>query len=72
MAGVLATFFYDPKPDFGADPRPFVFLMAFGFVMAVIGHIVRFKLLVGLGIFIVFAATFALPLATNIFKANGG
>ena len=62
--------FYSPHPDFGTDPRPFVFLMAFGFVMAVVGHVARVRLLVGLGIAIVFAATFAIPLVTNVVKSN--
>ena len=44
--------------------------MAFGFVMAVFGHIVRARLLIGLGIAIVFLATFALPLATNVVKSG--
>lgn len=70
LAHVLAAFFYDPKPEFGADPKPFVFLMAFGFVMAVVGHIVRARVLVAVGIVIVFAATFALPLVTNVVKSS--
>ena len=61
---------YDPHPDFGSDPRPFVFMMAFGFIMAVVGHIVRARALVGIGIGIVFLATFLLPLATNILKSS--
>lgn len=69
LVAILA-FAYDPHPDFGSDPRPFVFMMAFGFVMAVAGHIVRARLLVGLGIAIVFLATFLLPLATNILKSS--
>ena len=66
----LLAFAYDPHPDFGADPRPFVFLMAFGFIMAVVGHVVRARVLVGLGIALVFLATFLLPLATNVLKSS--
>lgn len=66
----VMAFAYDPNPDFGSDPKPFVFLMAFGFIMAVAGHIVRAKILVGTGIAIVFLATFLLPLATNVLKSS--
>lgn len=66
----LLAFAYDPHPDFGSDPRPFVFLMAFGFIMAVVGHIVRARAIVGIGIAIVFLATFLLPLATNVLKSS--
>ena len=31
------AFFYDPNPDFGADPRPFVAMMLAGFVIGVMG-----------------------------------
>ena len=57
-------------PISASDPKPFVFLMAFGFIMAVAGHIVRAKILVGTGIAIVFLATFLLPLATNVLKSS--
>jgi hypothetical protein len=66
----LLAFFYDPNPEFGSSPTPFVLLMVFGFVTAVIGHIVKSRILIGGGIGIVFLATFLLPLATNVFKAS--
>lgn len=72
MATLVAfmAFAYDPHPEFGSDPKPFVFLMAFGFIMAVFGHIVKAKVIVGVGIAIVFLATFLLPLATNVIKSG--
>jgi hypothetical protein len=62
-------FSYDPSPDFGADPRPYVALMLAGFVIGVVGHIVRARALVALGIGLIFLATFLLPLATNVLKS---
>jgi len=64
----LATFFYDPDPSFGHDPRTFVAMMLAGFVVGIGGHIFRSKLAVALGIALIFLATFLLPLATNILE----
>lgn len=62
-------FFYDPSPDFGTDPRPFVAMMLVGFVIGVVGHVTRTKALVVLGIGLIFLATFLLPLAANVLKS---
>jgi hypothetical protein len=67
---LLSAFFYNPHPDFGASPTPFVILMVGGFVVAVFGHIVKAKTLVALGIGMVFLATFLLPLVTNVLKSS--
>ena len=65
-----AGFFYDPSPDLGTDPRPFVAMMLVGFVIGVIGHVTRTKALVALGIGLIFLATFLLPLAANVLKSS--
>jgi hypothetical protein len=70
VPGLLQAFFYDPNPTFGASPTPFVILMVAGFVIGVIGHIVRAKGLVALGIGMIFLATFLLPLITNVVKSQ--
>jgi hypothetical protein len=62
-------FFYDPSPDFGTDPRPYVAMMLVGFVIGVIGHLTRTRGLVALGIGLIFLATFLLPLAANVLKS---
>jgi hypothetical protein len=67
---LLASFFYDPSPEFGANPVPFVVMMAAGFVIAVAGHIVRARSLVALGIGLIFLATFFLPLLINIARSG--
>jgi hypothetical protein len=66
----MDAFFYNPNPTFGASPTPFVVLMVAGFVVGVIGHIVRAKGLVALGIGMIFLATFLLPLITNVLKSQ--
>ena len=70
MPGLLHAFFYNPNPTFGASPTPFVVLMVVGFVIGVIGHIIRAKGLVALGIGMIFLATFLLPLITNVVKSQ--
>ena len=70
MSGLLQAFFYDPNPTFGASPTPFIVLMILGFVVGVVGHIIRAKGLVALGIGMIFLATFLLPLVTNVLKSQ--
>ena len=66
----LAAFFYDPSPEFGANPVPFVVMMGAGFVIALTGHIVRARSLVALGIGLIFLATFLLPLLINVARSG--
>jgi hypothetical protein len=70
VPGLLQAFFYDPNPTFGASPTPFIVLMVAGFVIGVIGHMVRAKGLVAVGIGLIFLATFLLPLITNVIKSQ--
>jgi hypothetical protein len=63
-------FSYDPSPDFGTDPRPFVAMMLIGFVIGVVGHVTKTKALVVLGIGLIFLATFLLPLAANVLRSG--
>ncbi|HEY7619541.1 MAG TPA: hypothetical protein VH834_07195 [Solirubrobacteraceae bacterium] len=67
---VQPAFFYDPSPEFGTDPRPFVAMMIVGFVIGIVGHITRTKALVALGIGLIFLGTFLLPLAANVLKSG--
>jgi hypothetical protein len=66
-----AAFSYDPNPNFGADPWPFVLMMLAGFAIGIAGHIVRARSLVVVGIGLIFLATFLLPLAANIMRSSG-
>ncbi len=65
------SFFYDPSPSFGSSPWPFVGLMLAGFVIGIMGHIVRSKAAVAIGIGMIFMATFLLPLLVNLSKQGG-
>jgi hypothetical protein len=69
-ASPLAAFFYDPSPEFGSNPTPFVLMMVAGFVIAVAGHIVRARSLVALGLGLIFLATFLLPLLANLARSS--
>jgi len=56
----------DDNPSFGADPTPFVIMMLAGFLIGIVGHVVRVRFLVLLGIGLIFLACFLLPLAANL------
>ena len=73
MAAALlhTAFSYDLNPDFGADPSPFVIMMLAGFVIGILGHLVRARALVAVGIGLIFLATFLLPLAANVMRSPG-
>jgi hypothetical protein len=67
---LLAAFFYDPSPEFGANPTPFVLMMAAGFAIGVAGHVMRSRSVVALGIGLIFLATFVLPLLVNLARST--
>jgi hypothetical protein len=46
----------------GPSPTPYIALMVAGFVVGVAGHLVRSRVVVGLGVLMIFAATVLLPL----------
>ena len=69
-APLLAAFFYDPSPEFGANPTPFVLMMVAGFVIGVAGHVMRSRSTVALGIGLIFLATFLLPLVLNVARSS--
>jgi hypothetical protein len=65
----LIASFLDPNagPDqsggFRVSPTFFVLLFGIGFVVGIAGHLAKSRLLVALGILIVFAATVFIPIA---------
>lgn len=69
-APAFAAFVYDPSPEFGANPTPFVVMMGVGFLVALAGHVVRSRTLVATGIGLIFLATFLLPLVLNIARSS--
>lgn len=69
-AWVLANWIPNPNPEFGSSPTPFVVLMLAGFFVAIVGHIVRVKTIIALGIGMIFLATALLPFATYLSKSG--
>lgn len=53
-------------PAFETSPWPFIITFGAGFGIGVLGHLYGSRLLVGVGITIVFVATLILPLALSI------
>jgi hypothetical protein len=45
---------------------PYVSLMIAGFAVGIVGHVVRSRWLVSIGILLIFLAALALPLALNV------
>lgn len=56
----------DQTGDFEISPSFFVVLLALGFAIGIIGHVIKSRTLVAAGVILVFAATVALPLAINL------
>jgi hypothetical protein len=54
-----------PDPRFRTDPEPYLILFGAGFLIAVFGHILKVKLMIGAGILMVFLATVLLPLVAR-------
>jgi hypothetical protein len=48
--------------DFRVSPRVFLVLLGLGFAVAAIGHLVRARLLVAIGVMLVLLATVLLPI----------
>jgi hypothetical protein len=53
----------DQSGDFRVSPSFYLVLFLVGFVIGVLGHIIKSRTLVAVGIALVFAATVALPVA---------
>ncbi len=66
LAAVLALAPLDDNPSFGTDPTPFAIMMLAGFLIGIVGHMVKVRFLVVLGIGLIFLACFLLPLAANL------
>ena len=49
------------------DDTPYLVLMVAGFIVGVLGHVFRVRLMVAVGIAMIFLATLLLPIALNLF-----
>jgi hypothetical protein len=54
--------------SFRTSPNPFVALMLAGFAVGIFGYLYGSRLVVGVGVAIVFVATLLLPLALNLYR----
>jgi hypothetical protein len=62
-AGVVLA---QATPDFETSPWPFITLFGIGFGLGVLGHLYGSRIVVGLGIAIVFCATLVIPLVVTL------
>ena len=66
---VLIADFLDPTSgpdqsgDFKVSPAFFITVFGIGFALGIVGHLAKSKLLVAVGILLVFAATVLIPIA---------
>jgi hypothetical protein len=71
ILSLLAEFELPERPDispdrrFGTDPTPYLILFGVGFLVAVLGHIMKVKVMIAAGILMVFLSTVILPLAAR-------
>lgn len=68
LGTVLANWIPDPSPDWRVSPVPYVILMLAGFVIGILGHLFKSKVMVAIGIGCIFLSCLVLPLATNLSK----
>lgn len=68
-ARLIGSFIPDPDPSWGTDPLPFALLMLAGFLVGTAGHIYKSKVVIVLGISMIFLATFALPLGVYLSRS---
>jgi hypothetical protein len=48
--------------------RPYIALMALGFIVGAFGHLVRSRWVVAVGVIMIFLATLLFPLAVHVFE----
>ena len=53
----------DTGPFNDLSPGPYIALMGIGFIVGTVGHVVKSKPVVALGVLLIFLATVLLPLA---------
>jgi hypothetical protein len=56
----------DQRGDFEVSPTFLIVLLALGFVIGTVGHILKSRTLVAAGVILVFAATVFIPIALNV------
>jgi hypothetical protein len=56
----------DPGGEFRVSPSSFLVLLGIGFLIGTIGHIVKSRTLVAIGVILIFGATLVLPIAYTV------
>lgn len=56
----------DPGGEFRVSPSFFLVLLGLGFLIGTIGHIVKSRTVVAIGVILIFAATLVLPIAYTV------
>ena len=56
----------DQRGDFEVSPSFFIVLLALGFLIGTVGHIIKSRTLVAAGVILVFAATVFIPIAIGL------
>jgi hypothetical protein len=56
----------DQSGDFEVSPSFFIVLLALGFLIGTVGHIIKSRTLVAVGVILVFAATVFIPIALSV------
>jgi hypothetical protein len=56
----------DQSGDFRVSPSFFLMLLALGFVIGTLGHLIKSRTLVAVGVLLVFAATVFIPIALSV------
>jgi len=66
LALVLAQLPSNPDDRYRTDPAPYIALFAVGFLLGVLGHVLKIRLMVGIGVLLVFLATVLLPIIQHL------
>jgi hypothetical protein len=66
LALVLAQLPSNPDDRYRTDPAPYIVLFAVGFLLGIFGHVLKIRLMVGIGILLVFLATVLLPIIQHL------
>jgi hypothetical protein len=56
----------DQRGDFEVSPSFFIVLLGLGFVIGALGHLIKSRTLVAVGVTLVFAATIFIPIALSV------
>jgi hypothetical protein len=66
----IAAFLADASdyelPKFNPSPKPYIALLAAGFLIGALGHLFKAKVMIATGIMLIFSATILIPLYVQL------